>query len=313
MARIIQAFEQELAVAALKRGMPVAMPTETVYGLAADACDDAAVARIFAMKHRPQFNPLIVHIASITQAKQLVVWNSMAERLVKTFWPGALTMVLPRAADCPISLLASAGGDTLAIRMLRHPVAQALLVACGTPLAAPSANRSGRISPTTAQHVVEEFTDHELLVLEGGACEVGLESSVVDLSGEVPCLLRPGSVTPALLEEALGSPVMLGGNHAHSPGMLQSHYAPGKPLRLNAQEVRESEGLLCFGQPAQRQGDETLSVRGELTEAAANLFALLRRMDADPRISSIAVMRVPEEGLGLAINDRLKRAAAPRD
>ena len=294
-------------------GHLVAMPTETVYGLGASALSDSAVASIYALKDRPQFNPLIVHVQSLAEAKKYVQVTLLARTLAAKFWPGALTLVLARRADCPLSLLVSAGMDTVAIRMPAHPVAQALLSAAGVPIAAPSANRSGRISPTSPEHVKSEFGDR-LFILNGGMCSVGLESTVVDARGEFPTLLRPGSVTEEMLQQVVGRVGMPDMNGGYiSPGMLASHYAPEKRLRLDASDVRSGEALLAFGAalPAGSGIVQNLSERGDLQEAAANLFAMLRLLDASGA-SSIAAMPIPDEGIGAAINDRLKRAAADK-
>jgi L-threonylcarbamoyladenylate synthase len=318
---ICAATPQAIAAAAewLRQDGLVAFPTETVYGLGADATDDRAVAAIFAAKGRPSFNPLIVHVARLAEAETLGVFSDKARRLAAAFWPGPLTLVLPRSEGCPVSLLASAGLDTLALRMPRHPVAQALLAACGCPLAAPSANRSGEISPTTAAHVAESLGESAAMILDGGATPVGLESTVLDLSAEPPVLLRPGFVTARVIEAVIGPirhPVNTVGDDAPrpSPGMLTRHYAPRTPLRLNATSVGADEALLAFGPQAPGGGAKTLNLspRGDLTEAAANLFAMLRRLDAGG-FARLAAMPIPEDGLGVAINDRLRRAAAPAD
>ena len=300
------------AAATLCEGGLVVFPTETVYGLGADATNDAAVAGIFALKGRPQFNPLIVHVASVAMAQTQVGWNDDAERLAAAFWPGPLTLVLPRGKDSRVSLLASAGGDTIGMRMPANDTARALIEAAGLPLAAPSANRSGRVSPTTAQHVLAEFPG-SLTILDGGPCMLGIESTVLDISGQVPALLRPGSVTRAELESALGRTVstISGPGGLKSPGMLESHYAPSLPVRLHVTSPKPGEALLAFG-PDIPTGAKTvlnLSRTGSLTEAAANLFAYLRLLDK-VEFSAIAVMPIPQEGLGVAINDRLGRAAA---
>jgi len=298
----------------LRAGKLVAFPTETVYGLGAVATDDRAVAAIFAAKERPRFNPLIVHVIDEAAARRLVVFNATAERLATRFWPGPLTLVLPRAADCAASLLASAGLDSLAVRVPAHPLPRALIRAVARPIAAPSANRSGRVSPTTAEHVLDELDGRIAAVLDGGACRVGLESTVLDLTTEAPRLLRPGGLAAEAIEEVVG-PIECGGNDAapRSPGMLESHYAPTLPLRLEARKAEPGEALLAFGPRAPRGAKETrcLSRSGDLAEAAANLFAALRALDR-PEFTAIAVMSIPEQGLGLAINDRLRRAAAPR-
>jgi L-threonylcarbamoyladenylate synthase len=301
----------------LRAGELVAFPTETVYGLGGDATDDTAVAKIFAAKGRPQFNPLIVHVPDADAARDLVRFNRPAEKLAAALWPGPLTIVLPRRDDCPVSRLASAGLDTLAVRVPKHPLAQALLTACGRPLAAPSANRSGRISPTTAAHVAADLNGSVAMILDGGPCAVGLESTVVDLSGPDPALLRPGGVTAETIAGLIG-PLRqtAGGDDAvlRSPGLLTSHYAPHLPLRLNALNPDPDEALLAFGPdvPDGAAITANLSPRGDLVEAAASLFALLHDLD-DPAYAGIAAMPVPETGLGLAINDRLRRAAAARE
>jgi L-threonylcarbamoyladenylate synthase len=305
------------AVAVLRAGGQVAFPTETVYGLGADATDDRAVAGIFAAKGRPRFNPLIVHLPDADAAGRQVVFDARAARLAARFWPGALTFVLPRAAGCRISLLCSAGLDSLAVRVPAHPVAQDLLAAAGLPLAAPSANRSGGVSPTTARHVAESLGEAVGLILDGGACRIGLESTVLDLTGGRPRLLRPGGVTREALEAEIG-PIEVADGGADSdgpksPGRLASHYAPARPLRLEAEDVRAEEALLAFGSKPPEGAAKTLNLSeaGDPVEAAAKLFAMLRALD-DPRYAAIAVMPVPETGLGVAINDRLRRAAAPR-
>jgi L-threonylcarbamoyladenylate synthase len=301
------------AVALLRAGQPIGLPTETVYGLAADACDDRAVARIFEMKGRPTFNPLIIHVADMAQAEALVEMPPLARRMAARFWPGPLTFVLPRRNDCPVSLLASAGLDTLAVRMPAHDVARDILRTFGGPLAAPSANRSGHVSPTLARHVAEELP--VALVVDGGACTVGVESTIIGFDGDRPVLLRPGGVSAEDIEAIAGVGLLhpTASDTVTAPGQLSSHYAPDVPVRLDARDVREGEALLAFGRPLPgARITENLSPAGDLTEAAANLFAMLRALD-HPGLSGIAVMPVPETGLGLAINDRLRRAAAPRD
>jgi L-threonylcarbamoyladenylate synthase len=298
----------------LTAGNLVAFPTETVYGLGADATSDQAVAQIFAAKGRPRFNPLISHVATRDSARALAVFDARAERVAEAFWPGPLTLVLRRASNSPISLLATAGLDTVAIRMPAHQVAEALLRAVGRPLAAPSANRSGRVSPTTAHHVEEELGDAVSLILDGGACRVGVESTVLDLSTDRAVLLRPGGVTAEALEAVLGpvTRTLEDPTLPRSPGMMASHYAPSLPLRLDATEARPGEALLAFGSVAEGSAATAwLSRSGDLVEAAANLFSALRELDR-PGFAGIAVGPIPEYGLGLAINDRLRRAAAPR-
>ncbi len=307
------------AAALIKSGKLVAFPTETVYGLGGDATSNYAVANIFAAKGRPLFNPLIIHVGEIAQALEFVVMDNRAKRLAEAFWPGPLTLVLPRQADCPISLLCSAGLDTLAIRVPRHPAALALLAASGRPIAAPSANRAGRVSPTTPAHVREELEGRIDMILDGGPCSVGVESTVLDLTGPQPVLLRPGGLARESIEALIG-PIITPSTDAAtseaprpSPGLLSSHYAPRVPVRLDAQEPSGGEAFLGFGPPAPgvRAPDIQLSPRGDTTEAASNLFASLRALDRPP-FSGIAVMPIPDAGLGAAINDRLRRAAAPR-
>jgi L-threonylcarbamoyladenylate synthase len=316
-ANLVPATSEEIAQAArlLCEGRLVAFPTETVYGLGGDATSDAAVAAIFAAKGRPRFNPLIVHVPGLVEAEAIAVFNDRAREVARRFWPGPLTLVLKRREDCPVSLLASAGLDTVAVRAPAHPIAQALLRETKRPLAAPSANRSGHVSPTEAAHVAAEFGDAIAMILDGGRCAVGLESTVLDLSGATPCLLRPGGITLETLSNYLGPIATRGGdpNAPRSPGQLSSHYAPRLPLRMDAVDAHPGEALLAFGPNSSSGFAEmlNLSPRGDLTEAAANLFAMLRRLDR-PEFTGIAVMSIPEDGLGRAINDRLRRAAAPR-
>ena len=301
------------AAALLRAGRLVAFPTETVYGLGGDATNDHAVAAIFAAKARPRFNPLIVHVRDLAGAERLAVFNSPARRAAARFWPGPMTLVLPRQADGGLSLLASAGLDTVAIRVPDHPVAQALLREADRPIAAPSANRSGRVSPTQGAHVAEDLGDDVELILDDGPTPVGLESTVLDVSGEFPALLRPGPVTFEALTDLLGAIALPGSGLPRSPGMLPSHYAPRLPVRVAATEASPGEALLAFGPDAPSGFAEVLwlSRSGDLAEAAANLFAMLRRLDR-PSFTGIAVMPIPEHSLGRAINDRLRRAAAPR-
>jgi len=305
----------ERAALLLRDGALVAFPTETVYGLGADATDDRAVAAIFAAKGRPRFNPLIVHAPGLAEAEALALFDDRARALADRFWPGPLTFVLPRRTDSGLSLLACAGLDTVAVRAPAHPVARTLLQAVGRPIAAPSANRSGRVSPTEAAHVAAELGDKLALILDGGHSSVGLESTVLDLAGETPALLRPGGVTVEEVEAVLGQVATAApeAGAPRSPGQLASHYAPDLPLRLDAREARPGEALLAFGPEIPPGFAETLwlSRSGDLVEAAANLFALLRRLDR-PKFTGVAVMPIPERGLGRAINDRLRRAAAPR-
>jgi L-threonylcarbamoyladenylate synthase len=304
------------AAALVRAGRLVAFPTETVYGLGGDATNERAVAEIFAVKGRPRFNPLIVHVPGLAEAEPLAVFDDRARPVAARFWPGPLTLVLPRRSDSGLSLLASAGLDTVAIRVPCHEVAQALLRETGRPIAAPSANRSGRVSPTEAAHVAEELGDRVALILDGGRTPVGLESTVLDLSGEAAVLLRPGGVTLEQLTELLGPIAAITTSAAaepKSPGVLPSHYAPSLPLRIEVIEAQPGEALLAFGPDAPPRFAEVLwlSRTGDLAEAAANLFAMLRRLDR-PSFAGIAVMPIPERGLGRAINDRLRRAAAPR-
>jgi L-threonylcarbamoyladenylate synthase len=301
------------AAALLRAGRLVSFPTETVYGLGGDATSERAVAAIFEVKGRPRFNPLIIHVPGLAEAEALAVFDDRARRAAARFWPGPLTCVLRRHDDSGLSLLASAGLDTIAIRVPCHEVAQALLRETGRPIAAPSANRSGRVSPTEAAHVAEELGDRVALILDGGRTPVGLESTVLDLSGEAAVLLRPGGVTLEDLTALLGPIAAPGEGQPKSPGMLPSHYAPALPLRLDAIEAHPGEALLAFGPDAPTGFAEVLwaSRSGDLAEAAANLFAMLRRLDR-PAFTGIAVMPIPEDGLGRAINDRLRRAAAPR-
>jgi L-threonylcarbamoyladenylate synthase len=305
----------ERAAQLLRDGELVAFPTETVYGLGGDATSDAAVARIFAAKGRPHFNPLIVHVPGLAEAEPLAVFDERAREAARHFWPGPLSLVLPRRATGSLSLLACAGLDTVALRAPAHPVAQHLLRAAGRPLAAPSANRSGRVSPTLAAHVAAEFGAGVALILDGGASSVGLESTILDLTGTAPVLLRPGGITLEQLQEVFGSIAAppAGEHPPRAPGSLPSHYAPSLPVRLDAREARPGEGLLAFGPDAPPGFAEVrwLSRSGDLTEAAANLFAALRQLDR-PQFTRIAVMPIPETGLGRAINDRLRRAAAAK-
>lgn len=304
--------ELNLAAGLLRAGELVAFPTETVYGLGANALSDSAVAAIYAAKGRPQFNPLIVHVSNIDTAKNYVQWNDYAQVIAERFWPGPLTMVLPRKKNCKLSLLVSAGLDCVAIRIPSHPIALKLLEKSGLPLAAPSANISGRISPTLAEHVREELGDKIKMVLDGGGCEVGIESTIVDLTGSRPAILRHGKIT----REDFGKYIKLGdivSDKIKAPGMLASHYAPNAKIRLDAKEIRAGEVLLAFGKVIPvAEHSQNLSDGGNLEEAAANLFRMLRILDAK-NPAAIAVMPIPEYGLGIAINDRLRRAAAPRE
>jgi L-threonylcarbamoyladenylate synthase len=301
------------AAAALRRGELVAFPTETVYGLGADATNGLAVAALYAAKGRPSFNPLIVHVAETAAAGALAHLTPVAERLAAAFWPGPLTLVLAKRPVRIVTELATAGLDTIAVRVPAHPVAQALLRAANLPIVAPSANRSGHVSPTTAAHVAADLGDRVAMILDGGATPVGLESTVVDATGEAPVILRLGAVTREAIAEVLGLPVEVADGESAtpaSPGMLARHYAPATPLRLGAHDVRPGEALLAFGPDVPDHAGPmiNLSPSGDLAEAAANLFAALRTLDA-AGAAAIAVMAVPEQGLGEAINDRLRRAA----
>lgn len=315
---IEKADEQSIAKAGavLRAGGLVAFPTETVYGLGADATQAHAVAAIFATKGRPRFNPLIVHALDIATVERFAIMTPMAKTLARAFWPGPLTLVLQRRTDSGLSDLVSAGMDTVAIRVPGHPVATALLAAAQVPVAAPSANRSGRVSPTCAAHVAADLGDDVDLILDGGPATVGLESTIVDCSGAAVRLLRPGAIATNLIEQVIGTPVERVEGSAEapiSPGQLESHYAPAARVRLNAMRPDKGEALLAFGSDVPEHDGPVvnLSEQGDLTEAAARLFASLRELD-QPGISAIAVMSIPDTGLGEAINDRLARAAAPR-
>lgn len=306
------------AAKALQQGLLVGFPTETVYGLGGDASNDRAVAAIYEAKGRPAFNPLIVHVGSLSAAAEYADLSPQAVTLARKFWPGPLTLVVPRLKKCRLSLLVSAGMDSVALRVPAHPVARALLMLCQRPLAGPSANPSGRISPTTAQHVADGLGDKVAMILDGGPCSIGVESTVISLLDETPALLRPGGITAEAIASELGRPVEIappiGDAEAglHGPGRLLSHYAPERKVRLNATGIEPGEALLAFGPTSLSAAVAlNLSPAGDLTEAAANLFAMLRALDR-PDVSGIAVMPIPAEGLGIAINDRLTRAAAPR-
>ena len=322
--RLLTAGDAAVAEAArcLAAGGLVAFPTETVYGLGADAANGQAVARLYAAKGRPAFNPLIAHVADTAAARALARFDADAERLAAEFWPGPLTLVLPKAAGCPVAELATAGLDSIAVRVPRHAVAQKILRAFDKAVVAPSANRSGHVSPTTAAHVLADLRGRVDLIVDGGATPVGVESTIVACLGG-PMLLRPGGVPSGAIERTLGRPLARPAVEPASaddvplaPGMLASHYAPRTPLRLDATRVEAGEALLAFG-PDLVPGAEraalvlNLSPRGDLIEAAANLFAHLRALDA-AGAPCIAAMPVPHTGLGEAINDRLARAAAPR-
>lgn len=294
----------------LRTGALVSFPTETVYGLGGDATNDQAVARIYEAKGRPSFNPLIVHLPSIEAVSDYAVLDGVAHDLAMAFWPGPLTLVLPLKQGGPLSHLVSAGLPTVAIRVPEHPLAQKLLEETGRPVAAPSANPSGRISPSTAQHVMAGLGGRIEAVLDGGTCAVGLESTIVGLT-PTPVLLRPGGLPGEALEQALQTPLARREDTANitAPGQLSSHYAPNARMRLNVETPRPGERLLGFGHV---EAALNLSPSEDLVEAAANLFAMLHQMDADGD-TPIAVSPIPDHGLGRAINDRLRRAAAPRD
>jgi L-threonylcarbamoyladenylate synthase len=319
--RVLKAGVEAAKAAAqcLAAGGLVAFPTETVYGLGADATSGNAVARLYAAKGRPSFNPLIAHVAGLAEASQLARFDSTATRLAQAFWPGPLTLVLPKTEGCPVSDLATAGLDSIAVRVPNHPVARELIAAFGRPIVAPSANRSGHVSPTTAAHVLADLRGQIDLLVDGGPTSVGVESTIVACLDK-PTLLRPGGLARDAITHLLGhplaeAPLMEAVDQDEAPlapGMLASHYAPKARLRLEAESVRAGEALLAFGPAVEHSAAMlNLSLRGDLVEAAANLFSHLRALDASGA-EAIAVMPVPEEGLGEAINDRLRRAAAPR-
>ncbi len=303
----------------LRQGGLVAFPTETVYGLGADATNDLAVAGVFSAKGRPTFNPLIVHVPNLMVAERFALFDERARALTRAFWPGPLTLVVTLRPGAPISLLATAGLDTVALRCPAHPVALQLLMAARTPIAAPSANKSGRVSPTTAQHVDADFGATLDLILDGGPTEVGLESTILDASGDGLRLLRSGVVTADEIAAVALCPVVRAQADRHdqmrpsAPGQLESHYAPRARVRLDATSVEPGEALLAFGADVPRHDAAmiNLSATGNLLEAAAALFAALRSLDATGA-RTIAVMTIPDAGIGEAINDRLRRAAAPR-
>jgi L-threonylcarbamoyladenylate synthase len=310
--RVVPAHPEGIgeAVAALSAGQLVAMPTETVYGLAADAANPHAIAAIYAVKGRPSFNPLIAHVADAAMATEVVRFDDRALALAKAFWPGPLTIVAPRLHNTAMLCdLACAGLETAAVRAPAHTVAQALIAGLGRPICAPSANPSGRISPTSAAHVAADQLDGVAMILDGGPSALGLESTIIAcLPGHPAALLRPGALPSEAVEAVIG-PLAPAGPMIHAPGMLESHYAPRARLRLNALTRAPDEILIGFGATA--DAGVTLSKTGDLTEAAANLYATLRAADASGA-SVIAVAPIPHTGLGAAINDRLRRAAAPR-
>ena len=308
--RVLPVSEKTIAEAArlIARGLPVAVPTETVYGLAADATSEGAVATIYAAKGRPAFNPLIVHVRNLEQAERLGSFSEGARKLAAAFWPGPLTMVVPLHPGSGLASTVTAGLPTVALRCPLHPAMRALLKASGRPLAAPSANASGRISPTRAEHVLNSLQRRIPLVLDGGESGRGIESTIVRVDAESATLLRPGPIPFGQVLRVSGLPEGRASSGVEAPGQLGSHYAPAKPLRLEATAPRDGEWLIGFGAI---EGDDSLSPSGNLDEAAARLFAALHRAESEaaPRI---AVAPIPEDGVGAAINDRLRRAAAPR-
>jgi len=313
--RVLKSDSQsiEAAAACLKAGGLVAFPTETVYGLGADARHGEAIARLYAAKGRPSFNPLIAHVADAEAARRLARFDAAAEKLAAAFWPGPLTLVLPKLPDCGVADLALAGLDSVAVRVPAHPIAHALLAAFNGPVVAPSANRSGHVSPTSAAHVLADLRGRIDMVIDAGPCAVGVESTIVACLGE-PTLLRPGGLPREQIERVLGHTLAMApiaDDAPLAPGMLSSHYAPKARLRLDADAAGPDEALLAFGPAPAAGATLNLSPRGDLIEAAANLFSHLRALDASGA-QRIAVMKVPHEGLGEAINDRLARAAAPR-
>lgn len=329
MPRLVAANDQSIAEAAalIKAGELVILPTETVYGLGANALDGQAVAKIFEAKNRPQFNPLIIHVSDVSTAQDYVEMDERAKKVANAFWPGPLTLILPRKQGCGVSELVSAGLETLAIRAPSHKVMQSVIKQAGIPIAAPSANASGEPSATTPKHAADSLGDKVGFILAAGACDVGLESTVLDLSSDIPTILRPGAVTKEDLVPYLGQVEIDLGNHdsknsrPKSPGQLLKHYAPSIPVRLNAVDVKEGEALLAFGstrfmgieggghvKDLPEESLQNLSEESDLVEAASNLFRMLRELDR-PENKGIAVMNIPEMGLGVAINDRLRRAA----
>jgi L-threonylcarbamoyladenylate synthase len=318
--RVMPAGAVAVAEAArvLAAGGLVAFPTETVYGLGADATNGQAVARLYEAKGRPSFNPLIAHVADTASAHEIAGFDADAALLAATFWPGPLTLVLPQAPGCAVAALATAGLDTIGVRVPNHAVAQQILATLGRPVVAPSANRSGHVSPTTAAHVLADLAGRIDLIVDGSATPVGVESTIVGCLGAT-VLLRPGGVPREAIERALGRPLAeakTDENAPLAPGMLASHYAPATPLRLAARRVEPGEALLAFGPAAAEGADKAMSVlnlspAGDLKEAAANLFSHLRRLDT-AGAKCIAVMPIPHDHLGEAINDRLERAARPR-
>ncbi|WP_420131738.1 L-threonylcarbamoyladenylate synthase [Rhodopseudomonas sp.] len=318
---LLTAEDAQTAAQTLHRGGLVAFPTETVYGLGADASNADAVARLYAAKGRPSFNPLIAHVADLNAARTIARFDDVALRLAEAFWPGPLTLVLPKAENCPVCDLATAGLDSVALRVPAHPIAQSMLRAFGGAVVAPSANRSGHVSPTTAAHVAADLSGRIDAIVDGGPVIVGVESTIVGCLGS-PVLLRPGGVPREAIERVLGRALIAAatvadaGHAPVAPGMLASHYAPHANVRLGATRIEQGEALLAFGSDLPPGSEaavavRNLSPRGDLAEAAAHLFGALRELDA-AGVRAIAVMPIPTHGLGEAINDRLRRAAAPR-
>lgn len=325
-ARIVDSQQVNIddAVALLRRGEILGIPTETVYGLGADATNGLACAKIFEAKGRPTFNPLIAHCTGLDMARRYGQFTVLADRLAEAFWPGPLTLIVKRASDCAVADLVTAGLDTIAIRVPAAPVMHDLIAALGAPIAAPSANRSGHVSGTDAQAVADDLGHATALIIDSGPSPVGLESTIIDASGDHPILLRPGGLPRDRIEDVLGAPLhsaprQVDADRPIAPGMLASHYAPSCPVRMNAETHEENEGWLAFGDvdtgSVRKYGTTNivnLSPKGDLREAAANLFAGLRELDA-AGVTAIAVSRIPDVGLGEAINDRLRRAAIGRD
>lgn len=317
MNRVKEATNETFKQAALllRRGELVSFPTETVYGLGADAENNIAVAKIYSAKNRPSFNPLIVHLADVNLVSKYVQINELSKKLAKAFWPGPFTMVLPLNEDSNLSELITAGLDTVAIRVPENNTAHSLLDQFNGPIAAPSANKSGHISPTTAQHVDGEFGAELSMIIDGGPCEKGIESTIVEIKDNQVILLRPGNVTEDDIKEITGITVRTHRENTkapNAPGQLKSHYAPETSMRLNVTSPNKNEGYLAFGPSPVGENILNLSPTGDLTEAAANLFSMMRKLD-QLKLSAIAVAPIPQTGLGRAINDRLKRAAAPKD
>jgi len=304
----------KFAAKKLNAGDILSFPTETVYGLGADATNNKAVAKIFAAKKRPNFNPLIVHVSDAIKARRYVIMNTLAQKLATSFWPGPFTMVLPLKKNNGLSNLITAGMDTVAVRVPKHKIAQELLHIFDGPIAAPSANKSGKISPTTAAHVDSEFFNELDMIIDGGVCEKGLESTIVQVNENGITLLRPGNVTQEDIEKVAGQSVKINELQSDSPiapGQLKSHYAPNAGMRLNVLKPKSGEAYLSFGHNVETSNSLNLSPSGNLIEAAANLFSMMRSLD-HLKIKTIAVAPIPAVGLGVAINDRLERAAAAK-